>query len=66
MRGYRPIATNAERVSFAGVEIDDSKDWYADGFVNEPKDQGACGSCWAFSAVGAVESANAIKKGSLE
>ena len=66
MRGYIPVARNAVTESFAGVELDDSVDWYAKGMVNDPKDQGQCGSCWAFSAVGAVESANAIKKGNLE
>ena len=66
MRGYVPTARNAEPVTFAGVEADDSVDWYAAGKVNAPKDQGMCGSCWAFSAVGAVESANAIAKGDLQ
>jgi cathepsin L len=32
------------------------KNWYKDGFVSSPYDQGACGGCWAFSTASAVES----------
>lgn len=42
-----------------------SVDWRAEGVVLPIKDQGRCGSCWAFSAIASVESLNKIKGGNL-
>lgn len=43
----------------------ESCDWREKGVVSPIKDQGACGSCWAFSAIATSESAYAITTGQL-
>jgi len=43
-----------------------SKDWRKEGKVTGVKDQGKCGSCWAYGAVGPIETNYAILTGKLK
>jgi cathepsin F len=63
--GYHPTtaATPAPLLDVSNVAA--SYDWRDHGAVNPIKDQGQCGSCWAFSTVANVEGVGAVETGKL-
>ncbi|XP_047983323.1 low-temperature-induced cysteine proteinase-like [Salvia hispanica] len=65
-RPRRLAAKKSDRYALRdGDVLPDSIDWRTKGAVAPVKDQGSCGSCWAFSTIVAVEGINQIKTGSL-
>jgi len=68
LTSYRPGNKTADGVTFmapSNADIPDEVDWRKEGYVTPVKNQGQCGSCWAFSTTGSLEGQNFKKTGKL-
>jgi len=67
--GYSPQKSNLDTYlgqhQWEGEQLPDSVDWTTAGAVSPVKNQGQCGSCWAFSTTGSLEGAFELATGQL-
>jgi len=64
--GYRATTGATQGPLLDVSSVADSYDWREHGAVNPIKDQGQCGSCWAFSTVANVEGVGSVETGKLQ
>merc|ERR1719412_1970577 len=69
LNGYQRLPMSGSDFSDSRMyskDLPESMDWRDAGVVTDPKNQGSCGSCWAFATVEQIESYAALNNLTLD